>query len=82
MKQIHNRFEGHTKETHSLTFSSDGRFLVSGSADRTARIWDTADGSSKTIAIADNTGVRVKSVAISPDGRLVATGSLDEVRDL
>jgi len=40
------------------------------------------DGSSKTIAIADSIGFRVKSVAISPDGRLVATGSLDEVRGL
>ena len=41
-----------------------------------------ADRSSKTIATADSIGARVKTMAISPDGRLVATGSLDEVRDL
>ena len=38
------------------------------------------DGSSKILAIA--AGARVKSVAISSDGRLVAAGSVDGVRDL
>jgi len=46
------------------------------------RIWDITDGSSRTLAIADSVNTEVKSVAISPDGRLVATGGLDEVRDL
>jgi len=40
------------------------------------------DGSSKTLVITDSAGARVKSVAISPDGRLVAAGSRDAVRDL
>ena len=40
------------------------------------------DGSSKTLAITDGTRCEVKSVAISSDGRLVAAGSFDWVRDL
>jgi len=40
------------------------------------------DGSSKTFAITDSVGARVRSVAISSDGRLVAAGSEDKVRDL
>jgi len=40
------------------------------------------DGSSKILAITDNAGARVKSVAISSDGRLVAAGSRDAVRGL
>ena len=42
------------------------------------------DGSSKTLAITDlpdNVDAGVTSVAISSDGRLVAAGSLDTVRD-
>lgn len=43
------------------------------------------DGSSKTLAITDlpdNVDAGVTSVAISSDGRLVAAGSLDTVRDI
>ena len=81
-ERIRDRFEGHTWGICSLTFSSDGRFLVSGSADRTTRIWNMADGSSKTLPITGNVGARVESVAISSDGQLIAAGSSDTVRDL
>ena len=43
------------------------------------------DGSSKTLAITDlpdNVDAGVTSVAISSDGRLVAAGSLDTVRNI
>ena len=39
-------------------------------------------GSSKTLTTANSIGAGVKSVAISSDGRLVATGDDDAVRDL
>ena len=41
-----------------------------------------ADGSSKTLQITDSASARVKSVAISSNGRLVAAGSRDAVRGL
>ena len=65
-------------------FSPDGRSIVSGSHDRTVRVWDITEGSSKILAIADvpdNADARVWSVAISSDGRLVAAGCSDAVCD-
>ena len=79
-RQLHNSFRGHTQTTYSVAFSSDGRLIVSGSGDGTARIWDIMDGSSKTLTVTAGDGVR--SVAIGSDGRLVATGSYDGVCDL
>jgi glucose repression regulatory protein TUP1 len=66
-----------------LDFSLDGRLIVSGSGDRTARIWDMIEGTSKVLTINDpdsvNNDAGVTSVAISPNGQLVAAGSLDTV---
>ena len=58
----------------SLDFSADDRRLVSGARDGTALVWDLmASGQvAKRIPLA---GGDVKSVAISPDGRFVVTGS-------
>jgi WD40 repeat protein len=80
-RRIRNTFEGHQQEIYSLEFSRDGMLIVSGSGDRTARIWSLADGSHKTLPIhePDNIDSGVTSVAISPDARLVAAGSLDTV---
>jgi glucose repression regulatory protein TUP1 len=82
-KSIRNIFDGHQEEIYSLDFSLDGRFIVSGSEDKTARIWDLPEGTSKVLTINDpdslNSDAGVTSVAISPDGRYVAAGSLDTV---
>ena len=82
-KRIRNVFDGHQQEIYSLDFSQDGRLIVSGSGDKTARIWDMLDGSSKVLTINDpdsvNNDAGVTSVAISPTGHLVAAGSLDTV---
>jgi len=76
-------FDGHQQEIYSLDFSLDGRLIVSGSGDKTARIWDMLEGTSKVLTINDpdslNSDAGVTSVAISPDGRYVAAGSLDTV---
>ncbi|KAG6907770.1 hypothetical protein DXG01_007483 [Tephrocybe rancida] len=81
-KRLKNVFVGHTQEIYSLDFSLDGRFIIS-AGDETARIWDMHDDSSKVLIINDmdslNNDAGGTSVAISPSGQLIATGSLDAV---
>jgi WD40 repeat protein len=33
------KFEGHTGQVHAVAFSADGRYAVSGSGDKTVRVW-------------------------------------------
>ena len=35
---------GHTGHVWSIAFSRDGKFIVSGSADKLVKIWDTETG--------------------------------------
>ncbi|KIJ12191.1 hypothetical protein PAXINDRAFT_157005 [Paxillus involutus ATCC 200175] len=79
-KRIRNVFDGHQQEVYSLDFSLDGRLLVSGSIDNTARIWDMVDGSSKVLRDPkmSDSYAGVNSVAISPNGQLVAVGVLGD----
>jgi WD40 repeat protein len=52
-------------------------FIVTGSGDNTARIWDTETGECVHI-LQGHTAGHVRSVAISPDGMFIVTGSLDK----
>lgn len=87
-KKIRNVFQGHQQEIYSLDFSLDGRLIVSGSGDKTARVWAMDSGSCTVLSITDSpmpssaaseADAGVTSVAISPLGTLVAAGSLDTI---
>jgi eukaryotic-like serine/threonine-protein kinase len=65
------RMLSHREAVHAVAFSPDGRRLLTGSADRTARLWDVAKGS--MLASPMNHEAAVRAVAFSPDGRLAAT---------
>ena len=58
----------------SVVFSPDGKYVVSGSADNTARVWEAATG--QEIARMTHTD-QVNSIAFSPDGKYVVSGSAD-----
>jgi WD40 repeat protein len=58
-----------------VTFSPDGRRIVSGSADKTLKVWDARNGQ-EILSLQGHTG-GIHSVAISPDGRHIVSGSED-----
>ena len=71
------RLPGHTAGVRALAFSSDGTTLLSGSYDRTAIVWNIHTG--WKINHFKSHSHFVLSVAMSPDGKSVATGSRDAV---
>ena len=56
----------------SVAFSPDGKYVVSGSWDDTARVWEAATGEEVARMTHDDA---VYSVAFSPDGKYVVSGS-------
>src|SRR5205807_1069769 len=71
----HITLQGHTREVESVTFSADGKRIVSGSLDKTVKVWDAHTGQ-ETLTIEGHIGY-VTSVAFSSDGRRIASGSYD-----
>ncbi len=69
------RREGHTDSVSSLTFSPNGRTLVSGSMDNTIRLWNPDTGAHTNTLIEHTEGVT--SVAYSVNGNVLASVGWD-----
>jgi WD40 repeat protein/serine/threonine protein kinase len=65
----------HARDVIAVAFTPDGRTLVTGSKDRTARFWDAATGAALGGTIRHDGWVN--ALALSADGRAVLTGSDD-----
>jgi WD40 repeat protein len=65
--------KGHSGWIRSIAFSPDGSQLVSGSDDKTVRLWSVASG--KLLKTLDGHSGYVRSVAFHPNGKQVASGS-------
>jgi WD40 repeat protein len=58
-----------------VAFSPDGKRIVTGSQDMTAKVWDAATGQ-ELLTLEGHTDV-VRSVTFSPEGNRIVTGSDD-----
>jgi WD40 repeat protein len=68
-------FSGHADVVTSVCLSFDGRYALSGSADRTVRLWELASG--RCLRTFSGHADAVTSVALSPDGRWAVSGGAD-----
>ena len=64
----------------SVAFSPDGKTVLTGSRDKTARLWDAATG--QPVGRPWSIRQMVYAVAFSPDGKTILTGSLDKTARL
>jgi WD40 repeat protein/DNA-directed RNA polymerase subunit RPC12/RpoP len=67
--------KGHAGIVQAVALSSDGRLAVSGSDDRTVRVWDLSTG--VCVATLEGHTGWVRCVAVTSDGRLAVSGSDD-----
>lgn len=63
---------GHTNEVTSVAFSQDGQILISGSADKTIKLWNLKTG--QLIRTLRGHTQTINRVVVSPDGQFIASG--------
>ena len=66
---------GHESALRTLTFSADGKLVLTTSWDRTARVWNSETG--EPVAVFRGHKDRVNTASLSPDGQRVVTASAD-----
>src|SRR3984893_1814063 len=67
--------EGHSETIRSTSFSPDGTRIVSGSYDKTVRVWDAVTGGH--LQTLEGHSDWITSVSFSPDGTRIVSGSHD-----
>lgn len=69
---------GHDSGVCSVSFSPDGKNIVSGSWDKTLKVWDASSGQ-ETLTLKGH-AYGVVAVAFSPDGKRIISHSDNEQR--
>jgi serine/threonine protein kinase len=66
-------YRGHTQPVTGIAWSPDGKYIASGSDDRTVQVWDAANG--EHLLTYRGHSFWVNAVAWSPDGKYIASAS-------
>lgn len=69
------KYQGHTESIRAVAWSPDGKYLVSGSWDKTVQVWEAATG--REVFTYRGHNDRVNTVTWSPNGKYIASGSDD-----
>ena len=69
------KLEGHSAAVRDAAFSPDGQRIVTASWDKTARVWNAANG--QLVAKLEGHSAAVNHAEFSPDGQRVVTASQD-----
>jgi hypothetical protein len=70
-------FEGYNGPVKSIDISPDGKFMATGSAGGTVKIWDLKSANLIFDLKGPNTNKDINSVVFSPDGKIIASGGAD-----
>lgn len=72
---LRQHFKGHTSSVYCVNYSYNGKYIASGSYDKSIKLWDCEDGTClKTL---DGHTNSVKSVTFSCDDKMIASASWD-----
>lgn len=86
-QRVLHTLKGHTMEIFSVDWTSNGQYIVSGSGDKSIRLWEADGGkcvytlvnpkSAETAANEEQQSAGITCVSVSPDNQIIAAGSLD-----
>ncbi|MGE3829539.1 MAG: caspase family protein [Parvibaculaceae bacterium] len=74
----------HVTRIGGVSVSADGRFMATGSDDKTVRLWSVVDQKllrTFRVPIGEGAGGDIHDIALSPDGKLLAAGGWDAYGD-
>ena len=69
-------FRGHSEWVNSVSFSPNSKFALSGSTDKSIRLWNVSTG--MLVRTFKGPMGEIKAVAFSPDGKFALSGSMDK----
>jgi WD40 repeat protein len=69
------KLAGHTQNVTSVVFTPDGSHVLSGSIDKTMRLWEVATG--REVRCIKGSARGIMCVAVSPDGTRALSGGLE-----
>lgn len=81
-RKVSHTLLGHDGPIRSLAFSADGLRLVSGSADKSARIWDLGDSKFPELTRFNGHAGEVTAVAFNSNAQQVISGAADKTLKL